>query len=182
MASSPIISWQIEGGKVEAVIDFLFLGSKIAADGQHSHETSRQLLLGRKVMTNLHSVFNSKDITLLTKVRIVMYGCESWTINKADLWRIDAFKLWCWRRLLRVPQKVRRSNQLNFKEINAEYSLEGLMLKLRLQHLGYLMQPTDTLQKILMLRKIEGRRRKGQQRMRWLDGIDDSLHMNLGKF
>ena len=134
MASSPITSWQIEGGKVEAVTDSLFFGSKIDADGQHSHEISRRLLLGRKVMTNLHTVFNSKDITLLTKVCIVMYGCESWTINKADLWRIDVFELWCWRRLLRAPQIVRRSNQLNFKEINPEYSLEGLILKLRLQH------------------------------------------------
>ena len=150
--------------------DFLFFGSKIAADGQHTHEISRGLLLGRKVMTNLHSVFKSKDITLLTKVHIVMYGCESWTINKADLWRIDAFKFWCWRRLLRVPQRV-RSNQLILKEINTENSLEGLMLKLRLQHFGHLMQPADALQNILMLRKIEGRRRKGQQRMRWLDGI-----------
>ena len=172
MLSSPITSWQIEEKKVEALTDFLFFGSKIAADGQHSHEISRRLLLGRKVMTNLHSVFKSKDITLLTKVHIVMYGCESWTVNKVDLWRMYAFEQWCWRRLLRVPQKV-RSNQLILKEINPEYSLEGLMLKLRLQHFGHLMQPVDACQKILMLGKIEDRRRKGQQRMRWLDGIAD---------
>ena len=172
MASSPITSWQIEGENVEAVTNFLFLGSTTTADGDCSHEIRRHWLLGRKAMANLDSVFKSKDITLLTKVHIVMYGCESWTVNKVDLWRIYAFEQWCWRRLLRVPQKV-RSNQLILKEINPEYSLEGLMLKLRLQHFGHLMQPVDACQKILMLGKIEDRRRKGQQRMRWLDGIAD---------
>ena len=140
LASGPITSWQIDGGKVETVIDFIFLDSKITADGDYSHEIKRHLLLGRKVMTNLDSIFKGRDITLPTKVHlvkamifpVVMYGCESWTVRKAENWRIDAFKLWCWRRLLRVPWTARRSNQSILKEINPEYSLEGLMLKLKL--------------------------------------------------
>ena len=141
----------------------------------------RHLLLGRKVMTNLDSIFKSRDITLPTKVRlvkamvfpVVMYGCESWTVKTAERWRIDAFEPWCWRRLLRVPWTARRSNQSILKEISPEYSLEGLMLKLKLQYFGHLMQITDSLEKTLMLGKIEGRRRRGWQRMRWLDGITD---------
>ena len=144
MASGPIIEWQIEGGNVEAVTDFLFLGSKITSDGDCSHEIRRQLLLGRRAMTKLDSVLKSRDIILLTKVHlvqamvfpVVMYGCESWTIKKAECWRIDAFELWCWRRLLRVPWTARRSNQSILREINPEYSLEGLMLKLKLQYFG----------------------------------------------
>ena len=147
MASGPITSWQIEGGKVEAVTDFIFLVSKITAHGNSSHEIKRCLLLGRKGMTNLESVLKSRDITLPTKVHIVkamvflvlMYGCESWTIKKAERQRIDAFELWCWRRLLRVPWTVRRSNQSILKEISPEYSLEGPMLKLKLQYFGHLM-------------------------------------------
>ena len=179
MASSPIISWQIDGEAVETVADFIFLGSKITADGDCSHEIKRRLLLGRKAMTNLDSIFKSRDITLPTKVRLVkamvfpavMYGCESWTIKKAKRRRIDAFELWCWRRLLRVPWTARRSNQSILKEISPGYSLEGLMLKLKFQYFGYLM----LIGKTLMLGKIEVRRRKGQQRMRWLDGITDSV-------
>ena len=151
MASGPITSWQIDGESVETVSDFLFLGSKITADGDCSHEIKRRLLLGRKVMTNLDSILKSKDITLSAKVHlvkamdfpVVMYGCESWTIKKAELRRIDAFELWCWRRLLRVPWTARRSNQSTLKEISSEYSLEGLMLKLKLQYFGYLMQRAD---------------------------------------
>ena len=166
----------------------IFLGSKITADGDCSHEIKRCLLLGRKVMTNLDSIFKSRDITLPAKVRlvkamvfpVVMYGCESWTIKKAEPQRIDAFELWCWRRFLRVPWTVRRSNQSILNEISPEYSLEGLMLKLKLQYFGHLMQRTDSLEKTLMLGKIEGRRRRGQQRMRWLDGITDSMDMSLG--
>ena len=147
MASGPITSWQIDGEKVEIVIDFIFLGSKITADGDCSHEIKRCLLLGWKVMTNLDSIFTSRDITLPTKVRlvkamvfpVVMYGCESWTMNKAECRGIDAFELWCWRRLLRVPWTARRSNQSIVKEINPEYSLEGLMMKLNLQYFGHLM-------------------------------------------
>ena len=169
MASSPITSWQIDGKKVETVADFNFLGSKITADGDCSHEIKRCLLLGRKVMTNLDSIFKSRDITLPTKVclakamvlPVVMNGCESWTIKKAEHRRIDCFELWCWRRLLRAPWTARRSNQSILKEINPEYSLEGLMLKLKLQYLGHLMQRTDSLEKTLMLGKIEGRRRSG---------------------
>ena len=147
MATSPIISWQIEGEKVEAMTDFIFLGSKITLGCDCSHEIKRCLLFGRKAVTNLDSVLKSRDITLLTKVHTVkamvfpavMYGCESWTIKKAECWRIDAFDLWCWRRLLRVPWPARRSNQSILKEISPEYSLEGLMLKLKLQYFGYLM-------------------------------------------
>ena len=167
----------------------VFLGSKITADGDCSHEIKRCLLLGRKVMTNLDSLLKSRDITLPTKVSlvkamvfpVVMYGCESWTLKKADRWRIEAFELWCWRRLLRVPWTGRRSNQSILKEISPKYSLEGLMLKLKPQYFGHLMQRTDSLEKTVMLGKIEGGRRRGQQRVRWLDGITDSMDMSLGK-
>ena len=174
---------------VETVADFIFLGSKISADGDCSHEIKRHLLLGRKVMTNLDSILKRRDVTLPTKVHlakamvfpVVMYGCESWTIKKAEHWRIDAFELWWWRRLLRVPWTARRSNQSILKEISPGCSLEGLMLKLKLQYFGHLMQRSDSLEKTLMLGKIEGRRRRGRQRMRWLDGITDSINMRLGK-
>ena len=163
------------------------MGSKITADGDCSHDIKRRLLLGRKAMTNLDSVFKSRDITWLAKVHIVkamvfpvvMYGCESWTIKKAERRRIDAFKQWCWRRHLRVPWTARRSNQSILKEINPEYSLEGLMLKL--QHFGQLMRRANSLEKTLMLGKIEGRKRRGQQRVRWLHGIIDSMDMSLSK-
>ena len=165
----------------------LFWGSKITVIGDCSCEIKRRLLLGRKVMTNLDSILKSRDITLLTKVclikamvfPVVKYGCESWTIKKAECQRIDVFELWCWRRLLRVPWTARRTNQSILKEISPEYSLEGLMLKLKLQYFGHLIQRTDSLEKTLMLGKIEGRRRRGQQRMRWLDGITDSMDMSL---
>ena len=164
-------------------------GSKITANGDCSHEIKRHLLLGRKVMTNLDSILKSRDITLPAKVHlvktmvllVVMYGCESWTTKKAECWRIDAFELWCWRRLLRVLWTARRSNQSILKEINPEYSLEGLMLKLKLQCFGHLMQRADSLEKTLMLGKIESRRRRGWQRMRWLDGITDLMDMSLSK-
>ena len=154
---------------METVRDFIFLGSKITADGKCSHEIKRPLLLGRKVMTNLDSILKSRDITLLIKVclvkamvfPVVMYGCESWTIKKAECQRIDAYELWCWRKLLRVPWTARRSNQSILKQISPEYSLEGLILKLMLQYFGHLMQITDSLEKTLMLRKIEGGRRRG---------------------
>ena len=173
-------------GKVEAVTDFLFLDSKVTADGNCSHEIKRRLLLGRKVMTNLASILKSRDITLPTKVHlvkamvfpVVMYGCERWTIKKAEHQRIDAFEPWCWRRLLRVPWTAKRSNQSILKEISPGCSLEGQMLKLKLQ---YLMWRADSFEKTLMLGKIEGRRRRGQQRMRWLNGITDSMDMSLGK-
>ena len=174
MASGPISSWQIDGETVETVTDFIFLGSKITADGDCSHEIKRLLLLGRKVMTNLDSILKNRDITLPTKVHlvkamvflVVTYGCESWTIKKAGCQRIDAFELWCWRRLLRVPWTARRSNKSILKETSPEYSLEGLMLKLKLQYFGHLMGRTDSFEKTLLLEKIEGRRRRGQQRMR----------------
>ena len=183
----PITSWEIDGETVETVSDFIFLGSKITADGDCSHEIKRRLLLGRKVMTNLDSIFKSRDITLPTRVRlvkamvfpVVMYGCESWTTKKTECRRIDAFELWCWRRLLRVSWTARRSNQSILKEISFGYSLEGLMLKLKLQSFGHLMQSTDSLEKTLMLGKIEGKRIR--QRMRWLDGITDSMDMSLSK-
>ena len=186
MASGPITSWQIEGEKVEVVTDFLFLGSKITADGDCSHEV-RLFLLGRKVMTNLDSVLKSRDITLPTNVcivkamvfSVVRYSCKSWTVKKAEHQRIDAFKLWCWKRLLKVPWTVRRANQSILREINPEYSLEGLMVKL--QYFGHLMQTADSLAKFLILGKIEGRRRRRHQKMRWLDGITDAMDMNLGK-
>ena len=189
MASGPITSWQVDGETVETVSDFIFLDSKITADGDCSHEIKRHLLLGRKVMKNLDSIFESKDITLLTKVHlikamvfpVVMYGCESWTIKKTEHQRMDIFKLWCCRRLSRVPWTTRRSNQSILKEISAEYSLQGLMLRLKLQYFGHLMWRTDSLKKTLMLGKIEGRRRKGWQRMRWLDGITNSIDMSLSK-
>ena len=169
MASSPITSWQIDGETVETVTDFIFFGSQITADCDCSHEIKRHLLLGRKVMTNLDSIFKSRDITLQTKVclikamvfPIVMYGCESWTIKKAEHQRIDAFELWCWRRLLRVPWTARRSNQSILKEISPGCSLEGLMLKLKLQYFGHLMRRVDSLEKTLMLGGIGGRRRRG---------------------
>ena len=175
---------------VETVADFIFLGSKITADGDCSHEIKRRLLLGRKVMTNLDSILKSRDITLSTKVclvkavvfPVVMYGCESWTVKTAERWRIDAFELWCWRRLLRVPWTARRSNQSILKKISPEYSLEGLMLKLKLQYFSHLMRRTYSFGKTLMLGRIEGWRRWGQQRMRWLDGITDSMDMSLCKF
>ena len=174
---------------METVRDFIFLGSKITADGDCSHEIKRRLLLGRKVVTNLDSILKSRDITLPTKVHLVkalvfpavMYGCESWTIKKAEHWGIDAFELWCWRRLLRVPWTARISNQSILKEISPEYSLNGLMLKLKLQYFGHVMRRNDSLEKILMLGKIESRRGRGQQRMRWLDGITDSMDMSLSK-
>ena len=157
--------------------------------GNCSHEIKRRLLLGRKVMTNLNNILKSRDITLPTKVHLVkamifpviIYGCEIWTIKKAEHRRIDAFELWCWRRLLRVPWTARRSNQSILKEFSPGCSLEGLMLKLKLQYFGHLMRRADSLEKTLMLGKIEGRRRRGWQRMRWLDGITDSMHMSLGE-
>ena len=190
MASGPITSWEINGETVETVADFIFLGSKITADGDCSHEIKRCLLLGRKVMTNLDSILKSRDITLPTKVHlvramvspVVMYGCESWTIKKAERRNIDAFELRCWRRLLRVSWTARRSNQSILKEISPECSLEGLMLKLKLQYFGHLMQRADSLEKTLMLGEIGGSRRRGQQRMRRLDGITDSMDMGLGGF
>ena len=186
MASGPITSWQIDR---ERVADFIFWGSKITADNDCSHEIKRHLLLGRKAMTSLDSILKSRDVTLSTKVHqvkamvfpVVMYGCESWTVKKAECWRINAFELWCWRRLLTVPWTVRRSNQSILKEINPEYTLEGLILKLKLQYFGHLKRRTDSLEKTLMLGKIEGRRRREWQRMRCLDGITDSMDMSLGK-
>ena len=189
MASGPISSWEIVGETVETVSDFIFWDSKITVDGNCSHEIKRRLLLGRKVMTNLDSILKGKDITLPTKVRlvkamvfpVVVYGCESWTIKKAERWRIDAFELWCWRRLLRVPWTARRSNQSIVKEISPGCSLEGLMLKLKVQYFGHLMWRVDSLEKTLMLGGIRGRRRRGWQRMRWLDGITDSMDMSLSR-
>src|SRR5574341_103550 len=166
-----------------------FLGSKITTDGDCSHEIKRHLVLGRKVMTNLDSIFKSRDIALPTKVclvkamvfPVVMYGCESWTVKKAECQRIDAFELWCWRRLLRVPWTARISNQSILKEISPGISLEGMMLKLKLQYFGHLMRRVDSLEKTLMLGGIGGRRRRGRQRMRWLDGITDSMDMSLSE-
>ena len=174
---------------METVADFIFVCSKITADDDCGHEIKRCLLLGRKVMTNLDSIFKSRDITLPTKVRlvkamvfpVVMYGCESWTIKKAERGRIDASELWCWRRLLRVPCKARRSNQSILKEISPGISLEGMMLKLKLQYFGHLMRRVDSLEKTLMLGGIGGRRRRGRQRMRWLDGITDSMEVSLSE-
>ena len=184
MASSPITSWQIDG---ETMADFIFGGSKITADGDCSHEIKRRLPLGRKVMTNLDSILKSRDITLPTKVclvkamvfPVVMYGCESWTVKKAERRKINGFELWCWRRLLRVPWTARRSNQSVLKEISPGCSLEGLMLRLKLQYSGHLMQRVDSLEKSLKLGGIGSRRRRGRQRMRWLDGITDSMDMSL---
>ena len=187
MAYGPITSWHTDRETMETVTDFIFLGSQITPDGDCSREIKRCLFLGRKAMANLDSVLKSRDTTLPTKVCIVkamifpvvMYGCESWTIKKAEHQRIDAFELWCWRRLLRVPWTTRRSNQSILKKINPEYSLEGLMLKL--QHFGHLMWRANSLEKTLMLGKIEGRRRRGKQSTRWLDGFTDSKDMSLSK-
>ena len=189
IASGPITPWQRGGETVETVADFIFLGSQITADGDCSHEIKRHLLLGRKVTTNLDSILKSRDITLPTKVHlvkavvfpVVMYGCKSWTIKKAECQRMDAFELWCWRRLLRVPWTARRSSQSILKEISPGCSLEGLLLKLKLQYFGHLMRRADSLEKTLMLGQIEGRRRRRRQRMRWLDGITDSMDMSLGR-
>ena len=169
VASVLITSWQIDGETMERVTEFIFLGSKITADGDCSHKIKRSLLFGRQTMTNLDSISKSKDITLPTKLclvkalvfPVVRYGCESWTIKKTECQRIDAFELWCWRRLLRVLWTARRSNQSIIKDTNPEYSLEGLMLKLKLRYFGHLMRRANSLEKTLMLRKIEGRKRKG---------------------
>ena len=174
---------------METVTDFILGGSKITADGDCSHETKRHLLFGRKVMINLDNIFKSRDITLPTKLclveamvfPVVRYGWESWTIKKAERWRTDAFELLCWRKLSRVPWTARRSNQSIIKEISPEYSLEGWMLKLKLQYFGHLVWRTDSFEKTMMLGKTERRRRRGQQRMRWLDGITDSMDMSLSK-
>ena len=173
MASGPIASWEIDGETVDTVSDFIFLGFKITADRDCSHDIKRRLLLGRKVMTNIDSTLKSRDITLTTKVHlvkalvfpVVMYGCEGWTMKKAEHQRIDAFELWCWRRLLRVPWTARRSNQSILKETCPGCSLEGLMLKLKIQYFGHLMWRADSLEKTLMLGKIEGGMRRGRQRM-----------------
>ena len=170
MASGPITSWEIDGERVETVSDFIFLGSKITSDDDCSHEIKRRFLLWKKVMTNLDSIFKSRDITLPTKVclvkamvfPVVTYGCESWTVKKAERQRIYAFELWCWRRLLRVPWTARRSNQSILKEISPGYSLEGMMLKLKLQYFGHLTRRADSVEKTLMLGGIGGRRRRGR--------------------
>ena len=182
MASGPITSWEIDEETVETVSDFIFLGgSKITADGDCSHEIKRCLLLGRKLMTNLECMLKSRDITLPTKVHlvkamvfpVVTYGCESWTVKKADCRKIDAFELWCWRRLLKVPWTSTRSYKSILKKISPGCSLEGLMLKLKLQYFGHLMQRVDLLEKTLILGGTGGRRRRGRQSMRWLDGTTD---------
>ena len=189
MACGPITSWQIDVKTVETVTDFIFLGSKMTADGDCGHEIKRCLLLGRKLMTGLDSILKSRDITLPTKIHlmkamvfpVVMYGCEIWTVKKVKHQRIDTFELWCWRRLLRVPWTARRSNQSIPKEISPGCSLEGLMLKLKLQYFGHLMRRADSFEKTLMLGNVEGRRRRGRERMRWLAGITDSMNMSLSK-
>ena len=189
MASGLITLWQIDGEAMETGTDFILGAPKITAGIDCSHEIKRRLLLGRKAMTNLDSILKSRDITLPTKVHlvkamvfpVVMYGCENWTIEKAEHRRIDAFELWCWRRLLRAPWTARRSNQSILKKISLEYSLEGLMLKLKLQYSGHLMWKTDSLEKMLMLGMIEGGKRRGWQRMRWLDSITDLMDMSLSK-
>jgi len=190
MASSPITSWQIYGETVETGVDYFFGAPKsLQMVTPCSHEIKRSILLGRKVMTNLDSILKSRDITLPTKVHlvkamvllVVIYRCESWTVKKAEHQRIDAFELWCWRRLLRVPWTARRSNQSIVKEISPECSLEGLMLELKLQYFGHLMQRADSFENILILGKIEGRRKRGRQRMRWLDGTTNSMDVSLGK-
>ena len=189
MASGPITSWEIDGETGEAVSDFILEGSKITADGNCSHEIKRHLLLGRKVLNNLDSILKSRDITLPTKVclvkatvfPVVMYGSEIWTLKKAKHWKIDAFELWWWIRLLRAPWTIRKSNQSILKEISLGCPLEGLMLRLKLQCLGHLLWRVDSLEKTLMLGGIGGRRRRGQQRMRWLDGITDSMDISLTK-
>ena len=187
-ASGPITSWHIDGETVETVADFIFLGFKVTADGDCNHEIKRRLLLGRKVMTNLDSILKSRNITLSTKAHlvkamvfpVVMYGCESWTIKKSELRRIDVFELWCWRILLRVPWTARRSNQPILKEISPGCSLEGLMLKLKPQYFGHPIRRADSFEKTLMLGRIGDRRRRGRQRIRWLDGITDLMDMSLG--
>ena len=190
MASGPITSWEIDGETMETVSDFILGGSKITADGDCSHEIKRHLLLGKKAMTNVDSILKSRNITFSTKIRlvkvtafpVVMYGCEIWTVKKAEHPWIDTFELWCWRRLLRVPLTARRSNQSIVKEISPGCSLEGLMLRLKLQYFGHLMWRANSLEKTLMLGKIEGRERRGWQRTRYLDGITDSMDMSLSKF
>ena len=189
VAYCPITSWQIGGETMETVTDFIFLGSRITADSNCSYEIQKLLLLRGKAMTNLDSILKSRDIILPTNIHlakvmvfpVVMYGCERWTIRKAECWRIYAFELWYWRRLLRVPWTAKRSNQSILKVINPEYSLEGLMLKLKFQYFGYLIQTTNSLEKTLMLGKIEGGRRRGWQKMRCLDGITDSMDLSLNK-
>ena len=189
MASSHITSWQIDGETMETVTDFIFWGFKMTANGDCSYETKRCLLRVRKAMTNLDSIFKSRDITLPTKVHlvkamvfpVVMYGCKSWTIKKAECQRTDAFELWCWRRPLRVLWTTRRSNQSILKEISPEYSLEGLRMKLKLQYFGHLTWRTDSLEKTLILGKIEGRRRRGQQGIRWLDGITNTMDSGFSR-
>ena len=189
MASGPITSWEIHGETVQTVSDFILGGSKITADGDCSHEIKRLLLFGRKAMTNLDSILKSRDITLPSKGHLVkamvfplvIYGCESWTVKKAESRKIDAFELWCWGILLRVPWTARRSNQSLLIQISPGCSLEGLMLKLKLQYFGHLMQRVDSLEKTLMLGVIGSRSRTGQQSMRWLDSITDSMGMSLSK-
>ena len=189
MVPTPITLWRIDGETMETVRDFIFWISKITADGDCSHEIKRHLLLGRKAMTNLDSILESRNIVLPTKVHlvkatvfpIVLYGCESWTIKKAEQGRIAAFELWCWRRLLQVPWTARRSNQYILKESSPESSLEILMLNLKLYYSGHLMWRIDSFEKTLMLGKTEGRKRRGQQRMRWLNGITDLMDMKLSK-
>ena len=189
MVSGPITSWQIDGETMETVTGFILGGSKITAASDCNHEIKRRLLLGRKVMTNLDSILKSRDITLTAKVHllkamvfpVIMYRCEGWTVKRPESRRIDAFELWCWRRLLRVPWTARRSNQSILREISPEYSLEELMLKLKLHYFAHLMGRTDSSEKTLMLGKIEGGRRRGQQRTRWLAGITDSMDMSLSK-
>ena len=189
MVFGPITSWQTDGETVETVANFIVPGSKITADGDCSHEIERRLLLGRKVMTNLGSILKSRDITLPTNVHlvkvvvfpVVMYGCENWTVKKAERQKIDAFELWYWRRLLRVPWSARRSNQFILKERSPGCSLEGLMLKLKLQNFGHLMQRADSLEKTWMLGGIGDRRRRGRQRMQWLDGITNLTDVSLSK-
>ena len=189
MASGCITSWEINGQTVETLTGFILGGFKITSDGDCSHEIKRRLLLGRKVMTNLDSLLKSRHITLSTNVHLVkamvfpvdLCGCESWTVKKAEHRKIDAFELWCWRRLLIVPWTARRSNQSILKEISSGCSLEGLILKLKLQYFGHLMQRADSLEKTLMLGGIGGMRRRGRQRMRWLDGIIHSMDMSLSR-
>ena len=189
MTSGPIASREIDGETVETLSDVIFGDSKITADGDCIHEIKRRLLLGRKVITNVDSIFKSRDITLPTKVHlvkamvfpVVMYGCKSWTVKKAERRRFDVFELWCWRRLLRVPWTARRSNQSILKEISPGISLEEMMLKLKLQYFGHLMRRVDSLEKTLMLGGIGRRRRRGRQRMRWLDGITDSTDVSLSE-
>ena len=189
MASSPITSWVIDGETVETVSHFIWGGSKITADGDCSHEIKRHFFLGRKGMTNLDSILKSRAITLPTKVHlvkamvfpVVMYGCENLSVKKAECRRIDAFELWCWKRLLRVPWTARTSNQFILKETNPGCSLEGLMMRLKLQYFGHLMWRVDSLEKTLTRGGIGGKRRRGRQRMRWLDGITDSMDVSLSE-